>query len=236
VTADIAILAPVLGRPQNATPLVESIAESAAVDWHLVFLASPDDYDEIEACFRAAREIAPDRVHVTVVTWAAGAGDYARKINHGYRVTAAPYVLCAADDLLFHPGWDTALLEAAERFDVGVVGTNDLGNQRTVNGTHSTHPLVARCYIDRLGGHVGHPGSVYFEGYDHQWVDTELVATAQTRGCYAHCAGAIVEHRHPMWGKAQSDATYRKGLARGDDDRRLFESRRMLWLNEQVPA
>lgn len=236
MTADIAILAPVLGRPQNAAPLVESIAESAAVDWQLVFLASPDDYDEIEACFAATRHVEPGRSRLTVVDWPAGPGDYARKINHGYRLSDAPFVLLAADDLLFHAGWDIALLETAERFDVGVVGTNDLGNQRTVNGTHSTHPLVARCYIDRLGGHVGHPGSVYFEGYDHQWVDTELVQTAIARGCYAHCPDAVIAHLHPMWGKAASDATYRKGLARGDDDRRLFESRRMLWLNEQGPA
>ena len=232
--AEILIVVPVLGRPDRAAPLVASVQAATQCEWRLVFVATHGDRAEVDACVAVAR--GTSRVQVHMCDWPAGPGDYARKINWAYSQAAEPYVLCAADDLRFHPGWDAAVLELADRLDVGVVGTNDLGNNLTVMGRHSTHPLVARCYIEVLGGYVGGQGRVYFEGYDHQWADNELVQTAIARGCYAHAPGAVVEHLHPLWGKAQRDATYAKALARGDDDRRLFESRRGLWELERVPA
>lgn len=233
MTAEILVVAPVLDRPRNARPLVESLLAATRTDWRLVFMCSPGDTAELDAC----QDVAVfDGVDVLVVDWSAGSADYARKINLAFELTDEPYLLLAADDLRFHAGWDVAALEVAHEFDVGVVGTNDLGNQQTVAGLHSTHPLVARCYVDRLGGVVGEPGVVYHDGYDHQFVDTELVATARARGCYAHVKTAVVEHMHPLWGKGERDATYAKGLERGAADRRLFESRRHLWARERAAA
>ena len=50
-----------------------------------------------------------------IVDWQAGPGDYAKKMNRGLELTSDPFLLLAADDLRFHPGWDTALLRVAER-------------------------------------------------------------------------------------------------------------------------
>lgn len=224
----IAVVVPVLGRPQNAQTLVESFLTSAA-DAELWFVASPGDDGQLEACYATGQP-------TLVATWEPGPGDYAAKIQRGFDLTRAPFVLLGADDLRFHPGWDTALLAVASEFDVGVVGTNDLGNSVVVAGRHSTHPLVARCYIDQYGGAFGEPGQVYHAGYSHQFVDVELVELAKSRGCYAHCPDAVVEHLHPLWGKAATDATYRKGQADGEADRRLFEQRRKLWERQTVPA
>lgn len=224
----IAVLVPVLARPQNAQPLVESLTGSGA-DAELWFVCSRADGEQREAC-RATG--AP----YIEASWDPCPGDYARKIQLGYQVTRTPFVLLGADDLRFHPGWDTAALAVADEFDVGVVGTNDLGNQTTIAGTHSTHPLVARSYIETRGGYVGGQGRVYFDGYDHQYVDTELCETAKARGCYAHAVASIVEHLHVYWGKAVMDATYRKALAAGAADRALFEFRRPLWERERAAA
>lgn len=228
MTASIAVIVPVLGRPQNAQPLVDSFTASVP-DAELVFVASRSDHEQRQACLRAGKV-------ALLADWEPEPGDYARKIQLGYESTGAPYVLCGADDLRFHPGWDAELLRIAEEFDVGVIGTNDLGNQQTVAGRHSTHPLVARCYIDERGGYVGGEGRVYFDGYDHQMVDLELIQTAQARGCYAHAHRSVVEHAHYLWRKAPDDDTYRKGRRATAADRRLFESRRQLWEREQVPA
>lgn len=228
MTAAIAVLVPVLNRPQNAQLLVDSLAASEP-DAELWFLCSPGDQAEITACELTG-------MPTLVMDWPAGPGDFARKTNRGFAITRAPFVLCAADDLRFHSGWDRAALAVAQEFDVGVVGTNDLGNGAVIAGRHSTHPLVARCYIDQLGGYVDGEGHVYFDGYDHQFVDTELVETAKARGCYAHVHDSRVEHLHPFWGKGAQDATYRKGLAASAADRRLFESRRHLWERLAVPA
>lgn len=156
-----------------------------------------------------------------------GPGDYARKMNHGVRVTTEPLLFLGADDIDFHPGWFEA---ACARLTpgVGVVGTNDLGNPRVISGEHATHVLVTRAYVERHGT-IDEPGKVCHEGYPHEFVDDELVATAKARGAWAFAADSIVEHLHPSWGKAPTDPLYdgqRRRLVQG---RRVFERRKRLW-------
>jgi hypothetical protein len=241
VTA-IAVIVPVLGRPQNAQPLVDSLAASTDRA-RLVFVVSPDDEDEITACWDAVDGPAyakyPPREEtnsILVADWPSGSGDYARKIQAGYDATTEDLVLLGADDLVFHPGWLEAVMRVADEFDVGVIGTNDTANPSVLAGRHSTHPVVRRCYIDRYGGVVGYPGMVYWTGYSHQCVDSELCATAIARGCYAHAHDAVVAHRHPLWGTAPTDATYEKSRADTMADQRLFDSRRAIWERERVEA
>lgn len=229
---EIAIIIPVLARPQNASRVVDSILASTDLA-QVFFVATRDDDDEI-AAITATGQVC------WLTDWPAGQGDFARKSNLGYRLSAEwghGLVLLAADDLSFHSGWAEAVLEAAASYDCGVIGTNDRANPSVKAGQHSTHPVVRRCYIDQRGGVVGEPGTVYFEGYDHQWTDVELIQTARARGCYHHCNEAVVQHHHPLYDRrVASDPTYVKGQARGSADRALYESRRALWERETVPA
>ncbi len=231
------IVVPVLARPQNARPLVESIEATASMEWRLLFVCSDEDRSQIEACYELC---ADPRLDSLIRDDPPGPGDYAAKIQRGYDCgldQKTPYVLLAADDLRFHPGWDTEALAIFEAFDVGVVGTNDLGHPGVKAGQHSTHPFVARKYIDSLGGVVGMPGQVYFEGYDHNYVDVELVETAKARGCYAHAHNSRIEHRHPLWDRSVTkDETYAKGRAGFQADRALYESRKHLWERERVAS
>lgn len=224
----IAVLVPVLGRPDRAAALAENLAAATSVPHRLLFMCTPGDDAQIAACEETGAD-------VLVLDQPRQPGDFARKQNAGYHATTEPYVFLGADDLRFHPGWDTAALEIAEAYDVGVVGTNDLGNALVRAGHHATHSLVARCYADTLGT-IDEPGQVLHEGYDHQYVDNELVETAQARGCFAFAPDSIVEHLHPFWGKGRLDDTYRAGLAQGNRDRRLFHARRRLWARLAVPA
>ena len=221
-----AVIVPVLNRPQNAQPLVDSFKASGA-DADLFFVASSGDTDEVNACYDTG-------MVVMTLDRPPGPADYSAKIQRGYEATEEPLVLLAADDLIFHPGWLEAVEKIAYEYDCGVIGTNDRANPLVKAGKHSTHPVVRRCYIDKYGGVVGEPGVVYHQGYDHQFVDVELVQTAMQRGCYAHAHDAVIEHRHPLYDrKVASDATYKKGQAKGLQDRQLFESRKHLWLNER---
>lgn len=165
-----------------------------------------------------------ERVELLKAPWRPGDGDYARKVNLAYRESAEPYLFLGADDLNFHEGWDT---EALRFSDHGVVGTNDLHNPRVLAGRHSTHSLVSRRYADEYGIIDG-PG-ILCEKYSHQWVDDELVATAQARGEFHFCAESVVEHLHPFFGLAERDATYEKALAATRADGAIFRSRRRLW-------
>lgn len=227
----VAVIVPVLGRPQNAAPLVESLAASTDRA-ELIFVVSEGDWAQQDECYRLGN-IYPERL-TTLGVPANRSGDYAKKIQCGYDWSfTTPLVLLAADDLRFQPGWLEAVEKIADEYDVGVIGTNDNANPSVKAGRHSTHPVVRRCYIDQYGGSVGEPGQVYHEGYDHQYVDNELVATAMARGCYAHAHDAGVHHLHPLYDRTvRRDPTYDKGQAKGAEDRRLFESRRPLWENE----
>lgn len=214
--ADCVILVPMLGRPHRVDPLLESI--HATGDFRVLFLCTPND-PAIKAVDRAGAE------HLEV-PWKRR-GDYARKINTGYRHTTEPLLFTGADDLKFHPGWFEAAT-AKLTPGIGVVGTNDLTNKRTKWGVHSTHSLVTRTYVDECGL-IDRPGCVLFEGYPHEFVDDELVGTAKHRGAWAHAPQSKVEHLHPMGGKAPLDDLYRQQGARMRAGRGLYEKRRRLW-------
>jgi glycosyltransferase involved in cell wall biosynthesis len=216
----IGILIPVLSRPPNAQRVIDSISNGTTVEHTVLFLCTPDDDAEIVACEHTGAD-------VHVVEWPAGPGDWARKINVGLDLTEDPYLLLGADDLRFHPGWDEAVLHVAETSGCGVIGTNDLGNATVMRGLHSTHPLVRRTYAEEQGT-IDEPGKILHEGYHHQWVDNELVTTAQMRGEWAFARHSHVEHLHPFWHKSEMDATYRKALSTSREDHRLFHQRKRL--------
>ena len=214
----LVILVPVLGRPHRAAPLVESLRRSGALDYRLLFLVSPGDDEERRACEETGAD-------VLEVPWEAGPGDYAKKINYGYRSTTEPWLFLGADDLCFCEGWDIAALSMALDTGAGVVGTDDLFNPKVRKGEHSTHTFVRRSYIDDVGGAWDGPGFIYHEGYDHQYVDTELVEAAKRRGEWAFAHKSRVEHLHVFAGKSDTDSTYQKALRAGEADRRLYRQR-----------
>lgn len=222
------IVCPVLNRPQNAQSLVDSIYAATTVSFTITFMCSPGDLEEQAACIMT-------KAGVHTVDWEQGSGDYARKINLGYTMGTNPFVLLAADDLEFEPGWDLAVLKQAERSGAGVIGTNDQANPLVMRGKHSTHPVVRRTYIDTVGGtFFDGPGTVYHEGYDHQLVDNELYEAAVGRKEWAFAATSIVRHMHPIYphrGRARTpmDDTYRRAMSEGQADIRLFKSRLERW-------
>lgn len=213
----LAILVPMLGRPHRVVPLLASI-RAATPTARVLFLTTPTD-TKVRA---AIDEAGAERLDVPYAS-----GDYARKINHGYRHTTEDLLFMAADDVHFHPGWfEACLRRLSDR--VGAVGTNDLCNRRTMQGRHSTHSLVARWYAD-LGTIDGQPG-ILCEEYLHEWVDDEFVGTARKRQAWAHATDAIVEHLHPMAAKAPMDPLYAQQAKRMAAGRAIFERRKRLWM------
>lgn len=215
--ADLVILVPMLGRPHRVEPLLESIGK-ATPNARVLFLTSPHDHEVRQAVDRSGTA----RVDVE---WRRK-GDYARKVNAGYRHTTEPLLFLGADDLHFHPGWFAAATRHLEPH-IGVVGTNDLCNRRT-RREHSTHSLVTRAYADTFGL-IDQPGAILYEGYTHEWVDDELVGTAKHRGAYSHASNAFVEHLHPMAAKAPMDDLYAQQAKRMRSSKWLYERRRALW-------
>lgn len=222
----MAVLIPVLNRPARVGPLVESITSAQSLAWtNPVFICSPNDQAEIAAVRDAGLE-------PLIAGWHPGRGDYARKMNLAFVETVEPYVFLGADDLNFNLGWADVAIATQMRSGACVVGTNDLGNARTMNGTHSTHTLVHRGYGEC--GTVDDPGVLLHDGYWHNFVDDEFVQTAVARRTYAHAATAVVEHLHPDWKKGGVDETYRLGKQHFEDDRVYYRQRQRLWTRGRV--
>lgn len=211
----LVILVPMLGRPHRVAPLLASIR--ASCEARVLFLLTPGDHDVI-AAVGAEEQLFVEREP---------AGDYARKINQGIAATDEDLIFTGADDLQFHRFW---YQHAARhlRPGVGVIGTNDRCNRRTMRGEHATHMLVTRSYVDQHGT-IDEPGKFYHEGYPHEWCDDEAVETARHRGAFVSARDSIVEHLHPMNGKAPMDAMYALQSQRIQAGRALYQRRRRLW-------
>lgn len=248
---DLTIIVPLWRRTANLSRLQASIRRTV-VEAETIYVVSADD----AACARLTTADNPEwdgdgtgEERVLTVDWPGGSrGDYARKINAGYRASTRPFIFTAADDIEFTTGWyeaaralitegETLVDDEGTEFywqsGIGVVGTNDDANRRTFvpeesGYPSSTHSLVARWYADS-GGCVDQDHVIYHEGYWHEYCDDELVQTAIARGVYAHALDAVVRHLHPIAGRADDDETYRHGRSGTAESRALFRVRRRMW-------
>lgn len=218
----LAILVPVLRRPQNILPLATSVQNTTKADYALVFIVSPSDHGEITEL---------DNQELTYIVMDdnyEGKGDYARKINTGFKTVKADWYLTGADDLKFHANWFEVAMRSHTSTGACVIGTNDLGNPRVKAGKHSTHTLILGEYAEECGT-IDEPGKILHEGYHHNFCDDELVATAKWRGAWTFSFNSIVEHKHPLWGKTKMDEVYESGHKFYYEDERLFNRRKSLW-------
>ena len=223
------VIVPTLNRAHRVRPLLDSLEACDDDRVDLVFVATEGDRDQLKAIRKARADF---------LTISPEDESWAKKVNLAFRELVLPggyeWALLGADDLVFHPGWYDAVLEAHARSDACVVGTNDGHNARVLAGKHSTHPVVNAAYW--ACGTIDEPNCVCHSGYRHWWVDAELVETARARGTYVHAHDAFVEHMHPIYGGAKDDDTYRLGQSFIARDRRLFMSRRRLWTARQPSA
>jgi len=226
-TQEVAVLVPVLGRPEHAEPFMASLRASTGLA-RCYAICDADDEDAIKAwhtegaytVIRLPRDGRP--------------GSFAEKVNVGYRHTGSeegrhgtppePWMLLVGSDVRFHPGWlDHALAAAGDRFHV--IGTNDLANPRVMAGEHATHPLIRRSYVDEVGASWDGPGVVAHEGYGHWWVDQEIVNAAKQRGVWTPALASRVEHFHPLFGGREADEVDALGQSHVEADKALFEAR-----------
>jgi hypothetical protein len=208
-----AVIVPVLGRPQNAAPFMESFEASGAPLAKVYAVADGADLETAAAWEDAGAQV--------LYRGGDAPGTFAEKVNLGYQMTAEPWLLITGDDVKFHPGW----LDQAQAAGGDVTGTNDLHNPRVTAGDHSPHPLIRRTYVDEQGASWDGPKVLAHEGYRHWFVDDEIVTAAKQRGVWVMAFHSKVEHMHPLWGLAEDDATYALGREHIAADRELFKAR-----------
>ena len=213
-TEEVAVIVPVLGRPQHAASFMASLRASTGLA-HVYAVCQGDDPDTAAAWLDAGAEVLESGEQTS----------FAAKANLGYSKTSEPWVLLVGSDVHFYPGWLDQALAAAMPGPYHVVGTNDCGNPRVIAGEHATHMLIRRSYIDEHGASWDGPGVVAHEGYRHWYVDQEIVDAAKARGAWCMALASKIEHLHPLWGKAEPDEVYELGQSFAEQDGKLFEKR-----------
>lgn len=213
---DVAVIVPVMNRPQNVDPLVESLLASTSKA-RMYFVVDYDDEQELEAVMR--------NEDCELIVNYSESKTFATKCNLGYRETDEPWLLFIGDDVMFHPGWREAALEAAgDRYSF--VSTNDLGNRAVMLGLHATHPMIRRTWIDNHGASFDGASTVCHEGYTHWFVDNEWTMVAKRASQFVYAENAIIEHLHPLWNKGADDDVYRLGQRGSTADQQLWMRRK----------
>lgn len=215
-TEEVAVIVPVMKRPQNAAPFMQSLRASTGLAT-VYAICDRSDTETMAAWRREGAEI------VEVVD--PEPGSFAEKVNIGRSCSTEPWLFLVGDDVRFHAGWLDHAQAVAKMQDASVVGTNDLGTPRVTSGEHATHLLIRRDYIDSQGASWDGPGTVAHESYRHWFVDDEAVLVAKQRGVWSMALGSVVEHMHPYFGRGEMDEVYRLGESHAEADRALFEQR-----------
>jgi GT2 family glycosyltransferase len=223
---EVDVIVPVLGRPHHAAPFMRSLRATTGLA-HVTAVATEDDTEAIAAWQAAGAEVLitdPERT------------TFAQKVNDAYDATDRPWLLLVGSDVLFRPAWWDHALSVAQVHGASVVATNDVLNDDVRNGRLATHPVMRRSYIDECGASWDGPGLIAHEGYTHWYVDAEWSTVALSRGVMVTALGAVVEHLHPISGKAPMDAVYELGQKHRKSDAALFESRCKRYANRAVAA
>lgn len=214
-SSGIDIFCPTLGRPRSIERLWRNVSEATRSPHRLIFICEAHDEESWEAAQAVGAEIVRNVYEPS----------YSNSIQTAYERSSNPYFLAANDDFDFQPGWDLPALEAIKSAQVVALndGSDSPNHMQTI-------ALVRREYVERHSGVIDMPRRVFYP-YSHNYVDTEFYYTAKARGMLIECPESVVVHRHPDWGHAQDDETYRLGQRSLSEDGATFNARAHLWQN-----
>lgn len=218
----VSVVIPSKGRPAQVAQCVKALFETTAGhDVEAVIVCDEDAAfnSTMTALAETFGNDEADRMARENLRWSWATLPVIPAFNEGLRLSTGDVILPGNDDLDWGEGWlDEALavLETLPDGD-GVVGLNDLC---PVKRNFSAFFIATRRWLARENG-----GVLFCPHYHHNFVDPEVCARAIASGRYVVAEKAVVEHKHPAWGKAEVDATYQAGGEHYADDQALYEMR-----------
>lgn len=215
--AEVAVIVPVIKRPEAAEPFMESIAEQLDLA-NVYAVAQPEDTETCEAWRQAGATVLSSPHH-----------GYPVKVNQGYLLTEEPWLLFVGDDVQFHPGAIQEALYVAHDYLLDVVSTNDGHSPDERLKIVAPHPLMRRRYISQWGASFEGPGRVASPAYAHCCVDLEWSFIARARSVFGYAKGSVIEHHHPHFNAGAWDQIYELGKSSADADHSTFINRMMQW-------
>lgn len=211
--ADLAVLVPSRGRPENLRRLIEAVHQTAKARTHVIAGVDEDDprlKDYIE--LRRTVTLPSDTIHTSalrrnLVEWT----------NHLAHLTEGSYAYYASlgDDMVPKtPGWDAKLIGAIEE-DFG--GT---GIAYPWDGIRDDIPeaYVLSADLPRMLGWVMLPSLKHFYN-DNVWAD--IGADAR---CIRQLRGVVIDHVNVGTGRAPADQTAFDNGAKIAGDKAAYEA------------
>jgi glycosyltransferase involved in cell wall biosynthesis len=174
----------------------------------LYFIVTPEDVDSIKVLKKLKQK------------YFVLDGEYCAAINYGVKKTQEPFIVCAADDVVFQPGWDSRLfMMALQNPSKNIFGGIDSWKvSKTL--IHISHPMVRRSYIK---------GNLYYPDYIHYNEDVELIQRGWKEGCVLITPEILIEHPHPYAeGKTEEefDDTYKRSMKNCKHDGDIYNRRK----------
>lgn len=212
---DLVVIVPSRGRPTSAIELAEAFEATCTADTELVFALDKDDptlpdYKGLLALIRENSSMV-QALNVTAL-----------EVTNGPRAASAVGFM-GDDHRPRTAGWDQAYLDALRELGTGIVYGNDL-----LQGENIPTQVAMTSDIIRTLGYMAPPDLI------HLYVDNAWLALGRELGRIRYLPDVVVEHLHPVVGKADWDEGYARVNHPGmyDKDRATFER----WLRESLPA
>ena len=195
--ADLVVVVPSRGRPDNARRLAQAFALTCKTRPRLFFAIDDDDPSVGDY---------PDAVKAYARAWPYKCGPWqpmVTKLNgmvYPYAETDdAPFVLgfMGDDHLPITPGWDTKVLAALREMGTGVV----YGDDGFRHADLASSWFMTADIVRALGRMVPAP-------VEHLACDNAVMDLAREAGCLRYLPDVLIEHRHPLAGKSEWDSSY----------------------------
>jgi len=221
--ADLVVITPSRGRPAGLREMVEAVHSTAGGAVEIVVgldLDDPTRDEYTDPPVGRGRELSMIQGERRSLS---GWTNYLANLVLDDSPDAPRYLASLGDDHRPRtPGWDLKLIEAIEALPgPGFAYGNDL-----LQGKNLPTAWVASAEVVRALGWMMLPGC------EHMYVDTAVLELGKAAGRIAYRPDVIIEHVHPLAGKADWDASYRESNAesRYAADRAAFEE----WLRNRA--
>lgn len=211
----LVMIVPSRGRPQAVAEMYQALVDAETTCAEVVFAVDADDETWPE--YRAAADRLPgglvyviqqghpkgvDRIPGVVQPLNREASYYAELFSVDLRTAARePFMIGFMGDdhrpRLSVVPWDIAYVTELNRLGTGMVYGNDL-----LQGPNIPTQIAMTSDIIRALGYMAYPG------LHHLYADNMWKALGEATGCIRYMPDVVVEHMHPVAGKAEWDDNY----------------------------
>jgi hypothetical protein len=201
------VLCPSRGRPDKATECYQSFIDTHGLtDTKMSFIVDADDPTFVQY------------EHLPMLTYEHEGGGMGPPLNAGALDIAdeCDVIGFVGDDHRFRSaGWDVHITKALASIGGGIAFGDDLGQRQNL----ATQVFISSPVVKALGW-MALPGAT------HLYLDNTWMVLGQGMKHLVYVPSAVIEHMHPVFGKAEMDAGYEKANspAMYSHDRAAFEA------------